>query len=472
MVRLSYFFLIVLLLGSACGRIKFAKSPAVAGDGGSVDAAREAAVDGDSAVLRLDAAVDGASDSGFDASVDAGGDATADAGLDAAVSFPVTVSAGFRHTCATDADGVAFCWGSDQFFQLGEDADGNDDDEVVPVRVNVSALPSGARFTSLSGEFAHTCGAASDGNIYCWGFNTSGRIGVGGNAPIPRQMDRTPLAPGEQFVSASIGGNNGCGLTNDGNIYCWGDDNTGELGNGLPLEDSPIPERVDRSTLLPTEEFTLLDTGSNHSCGLTNIGSAYCWGSDRFLQLGENADGDDDDEPIPVKVDTSAFEPGATFTSISTAVTHSCAVSSAGSAYCWGITNLGSEGGRTDIPRRIDQSALLVGERFVTVTTGGNHSCALTDLDNIYCWGNDSDGRLGDGPVDQPGSAAVRVDRTALEPDEIFLTVSAGGSHSCATTDKERIYCWGSDADGQLGEDADADNLDETSPVRVEGFGP
>ena len=235
-----------------------------------------------------------------------------------------SLSLGVSHTCGIASNSKAYCWGKDSNGQLGENDDGDNLDEDIPVDVDTSALTPGTSFVSITGGLDHTCGLASDGKAFCWGGDGSGQLGENADGDnldenIPVAIDISALTPGTSFISLSAGAFHTCGLASDGQAFCWGNDGNGELGENADGDNLSeyIPVLVDKSALSSGASFVAIIAGSGpHSCGLSSNGQAYCWGNDFYGQLGEDADGDNLTEIVPVAVDTSNLDPGASFVSI------------------------------------------------------------------------------------------------------------------------------------------------------------
>ena len=183
-----------------------------------------------------------------------------------------TLRAGAGHACGVTTGGESYCWGFDNHGQLG---DGNVDSRSPAPTLVLGGL----EFTSLTTGNVHTCGLTSDGTAYCWGLNTEAQLGSVGMIKIP-----TPVAvPTElRFAALTAGTNHTCGLTADGTAYCWGGNGSGQLGDGTMGIGGPSPEPV-----LGGLTFVALSAGAEHTCGLIAEGVAYCWGSNNSGQLGD-----------------------------------------------------------------------------------------------------------------------------------------------------------------------------------------
>ena len=193
-----------------------------------------------------------------------------------------SVGVGAIRTCGLAATGDAYCWGFNDFGQLGN---GSTTGSLTPVLVS-----GGIRFSSISTKFGHTCGVTSVGDVYCWGENFRGQLGDG--TTINRH---TPVlvSGGLSFASVNAGGALTCGVTSDGDAYCWGENSSGQLGNGTT---------TDRHTPVPVEgglSFASVNNAALHTCAVTTAGVAYCWGFNSDGQLG---DGSTTNRLTPVRV--------------------------------------------------------------------------------------------------------------------------------------------------------------------------
>jgi alpha-tubulin suppressor-like RCC1 family protein len=198
----------------------------------------------------------------------------------------VDFTAGGVHTCALTESGTAYCWGWNEFGQLGN---GGNASTSVPVAVH-----GGLRFSSLSAGGAHTCGLTASGVAYCWGSNHQGQLGNGANesSTVP-----VPVSGELIFSSLTAGGSSNyarvehtCGLTPNEQAYCWGDNGIGQLGDGT-FDDRSVPVLVQGGLT-----FVELSTGDFRTCGLTADGAAYCWGWGEAGQLGN---GSGTETPLP-----------------------------------------------------------------------------------------------------------------------------------------------------------------------------
>jgi alpha-tubulin suppressor-like RCC1 family protein len=172
------------------------------------------------------------------------------------------------HACALTADGVAYCWGNGREGQLG---DGTARDQAAPVRVAGTLT-----FRSLATGTYHTCGITLDGEAYCWGWDN-----FSGVSPLSPSSAPVRIAGDLRFTSVASGFQFSCGISDEGYAYCWGRNEQGELGNPNAGRSSASPVRVGGAL-----RFASLAAGGNNACGITTAGQLFCWGSDVMGQLG------------------------------------------------------------------------------------------------------------------------------------------------------------------------------------------
>ncbi|MBX3144498.1 MAG: hypothetical protein KF813_12115 [Trueperaceae bacterium] len=184
------------------------------------------------------------------------------------------------------------------------------------------------------------------------------------------------------FETVVAGGFHSCGLTQDGQAYCWGRNVEGQLGNGTNI-DSNVPVLVSGA-----HTFTSITAGHSHSCGVTSASTTYCWGSNGSGRLGN---GLNTNSNVPVLVGG-----GHTFTSVTAGAGHSCGVTSVNTTHCWGYNAFGQLGNGSNTNSNLP--VFVSGTHtFTSVTAGANHSCGVTSLNTTYCWGSNGSGRLGNG---------------------------------------------------------------------------
>ena len=321
--------------------------------------------------------------------------------------------------------------------------------------------------TLATGAF-HSCAVAPSGTAYCWGSNLTRQIAfTGSNNSPPRAI------PGLAFVSITTSEadrgreyyqGHTCGVEADGDAYCWGNTESGQLGYAEPRDENGtghsfcgFSEFIFLCEETPTQVagggWVQLDAGANHTCGITTSGTAYCWGRSTSGQLGSTAAMDTcydffggiapPGSPFPCAMTPRLVEGGLTFEQISAGDDFTCGLTTAGLAYCWGRNDVGQLGDGSTTQRNTPVP-VSGGSTFARISAGVNHVCGVTTANGLLCWGSNATGKLGIGSF--TGISAVPVSVAGS-----YRVVSAGSAHTCAVTAAFRLACWGENDDAQLG---------------------
>lgn len=292
----------------------------------------------------------------------------------------VRISAGSGHVCGLTDAGVLSCGGANGSGQLG---DNTTLDRAAPVAV---AIPGARSVAAVATGTYHTCAVATDGTAWCWGKNATGQLGDGTTSD--RYLPVPVAAPGQVFDAIAANEYHTCALTVDGQAWCWGLNDTGQLGIGLATHTEPVPVPVS----MPGLAFATIALGISHTCGLTDAGNVWCWG---FNHRGRLGDGTTINRSFPVLALNTDQVP---YSAITAGRDHTCALTSLGSAYCWGRGALGATGlGHTEDKHRPTAVVMPSGTTFTGLSGGFAHTCAVDNRGGAWCWGWNDAGRLGDG---------------------------------------------------------------------------
>ncbi|HET9729712.1 MAG TPA: hypothetical protein VFR41_09845 [Acidimicrobiia bacterium] len=307
----------------------------------------------------------------------------------------VAISGSHLSACALASTGGVWCWGQTPGTAL----------DTVKTPALEPASPHPLR--SLTVGRLYACGLDENGAAYCWGNNIRGQLGVGDTLP---RATPTSVLGGLTFTQISAGFWHTCGITAAGATYCWGDNSffEGGFGSGVSLVKQP-------TMVAAPQPFTFVAAGALQTCALTAAGAAYCWGTNNTAQLG---DGTTVDRLTPTLVAGNL-----SFASIRIAHNnqkngHACAITRDGLAYCWGENASGETGAAPDglcdggvigpVPCNRTPARVAGAADVVAIEPGLAHTCAITNTGILMCWGENQEGELGDGTTtDRLSPAAI-----------------------------------------------------------------
>jgi alpha-tubulin suppressor-like RCC1 family protein len=312
--------------------------------------------------------------------------------------------------------------------------------------------------TSVQEAFAgvaHTCAVSRSGGMACWGENADGQLGVASTSPRVSPIAVSRFSKG--VVSGGAGDFHTCAVTVGGGVACWGDGTDGKLGDGS-IVDRNVP--VTTSGLagrLGTRAAALAPGAACHTCVVTTGGAAQCWGNDSAGQLGDGGAAINQGTPV------APTGYGSSVAAIAVGQSHSCLLTNDGGVYCTGSNTYGQLGDGTTTDRSTPVVVGSLSTAASAIAAGAWHTCALSTAGAVYCWGNNSNGRLGDGTTTTRLSP-VLVDGLTSG----VVAIAVGSSHSCALKTDGSVWCWGQNSTGALG---DGTTTGRPSPVAVASLG-
>ncbi len=377
----------------------------------------------------------------------------------------VAIAAGGFHNCALVKDGTLRCWGRNNVGQLGVGAlgDGGFDGTAQPVPVN-PALASVTQVTAshYSINSSLTC-VMTGGVAKCFGSNSSGQLGLQADAgvfdnnahPAPNAVQGLPSS----VASVWAGNLHSCAVDGAGQIWCWGYDQTLQLGHP---NISNTNTGVFPAALAQTDAgaASAVGPGYDYSIALLQSGGVISFGANNQGQLGRTA--------------TSPAAPGSTaltnVTNIAAGLEHACAVTG-GALECWGFDGNGQLGDGTNNQTSTPVTVNVGGKVVTQVSAGYSHTCALASDGTVYCWGQNDWGQCGTGQGDAGFNNADVMTPTQVQGlTGKALQIEAGTNHACALIVGGTVMCWGADDRGQLGQgliDAALDTNAHPTPVTV-----
>ncbi|MBU1240011.1 hypothetical protein KKF84_22540 [Myxococcota bacterium] len=311
---------------------------------------------------------------------------------------------------------------------------------IQPMPIKVTGLNLGAG-DSIAAASRHSC-ATQSGSVFCWGRNDAGQLGrgtTGGVSTTPAPIYSSAVTG--PVVAVGAGFDFSCILNSAGSVYCWGYNSSGQLGNGT-YTDSPFPGQVQ---FPGGATAATLSVGRRSSCIVDTLGDVYCWGHNDFKNCGVNA-------PNPVTTPLKVEGLPAMAPSISCGHAHTCAVSQAGDVWCWGTNYQGQLGDDSGFSSDFNphKVSLPPGTTASAVSGTFYHICALVDSSpaTVYCWGQNVDSSLGSATTENPVYLPVQM---ILPINVIPVEIVVSYNYSCLRDTESHLYCWGLNTNGELG---------------------
>ena len=295
---------------------------------------------------------------------------------------------------------------------------------VAATLVLVTQSPvAAASVNTVSAGSSHSCALFAEGSVKCWGENGSGQLGQGsttdlgdGAGEMGDDLDPIDLGTGRTATAFATGGDYTCAILDNGNVKCWGLGSAGQLGQGndttLGKAAGEMGDNLLAIDLGTGRTATAISVGQNHTCALLDNGNVKCWGEGSSGRLGQGSTSDLGD----------------------------------------GAGEMGDD---------LDPVDLGTGRTATAISTGHKHTCALLDNGNVKCWGLGSAGQLGQGNDTTLGKAAGEMGDNLLAIDlgtgRTATAISVGQNHTCALLDNGNVKCWGEGSSGRLGQGSSDD---------------
>ncbi|HEY4059827.1 MAG TPA: hypothetical protein VGM39_24600 [Kofleriaceae bacterium] len=350
------------------------------------------------------------------------------------------ITAGLNNSCGIRLDRTLWCWGRNEHGQLGNGGlDGTGQREPVQVGEDVD-------WDSVSITSQTACAIKEDQSLWCWGDNDVGQVGNNTVAADPSMSVATPVRIDGTWKQVSSGENHTCAIQSDDTLWCWGGDDRGQLGVGT-RDSHPAPTQL-------AGTWKSVSVGQAHTCAIAADDTLSCWGASDKGQLGIGSVSVDQLAPTPIA--------GETWKAVAAFGGSSCAITMEGRAFCWGLGDRGELGTQTtassNTPAPVTTADHVDG--WTSISGNADHACGMRGADELLCWGGNQRGQNANSDAD--------MTLVPAKASGSWLSVSAGTLHTCAIDAEHRLWCAGNGAENALGT-GDGDAL-EPRPVAATGL--
>jgi alpha-tubulin suppressor-like RCC1 family protein len=283
-------------------------------------------------------------------------------------------------------------------------------------------------WTDVAVGSLHVC-AVRSGGLYCFGKNNSGQLGQEDLTLFTRQPTR--VESDNDWAKVAAGGAHTCALRQSGAMWCFGANSDGQLGLGVDSGPNVLAPRAVTGSIT----FTQLSAGAFHTCAVDTANQGYCWGANSVGQIGFDTGGAPLGSPSQLTGD---------WIEVSAAEFSSCGVQQSGQLFCWGINGSG-ELGVGDNTNRVSPTRVGTATNWEHVDAMPRHSCGIRG-GQLFCWGENNRGQLGS------GSQASSNTPTSVAGGGTWLAVTGGNERTCGLKADGAAWCWGANGRGDLGD--------------------
>jgi len=294
----------------------------------------------------------------------------------------------------------------------------------------------------------------SDGKLYAWGWGTSGQLGHGSSPTYqatPVAVNMTGVLAGKTVTAIAAGNTHSLALTSDGRVFAWGGGtpNYGHLGNNA-WTNSSVPVPVDVSGVLAGKTVTQIVAYGEFSMALTSDGNVFGWGYNNFGQLGDNSN---TNRNVPVAVNTSGVLSGKVVSYIAVGNNFTQMLTSDGQVFACGVGTTGQLGNglstNSNVPVAVNMSGMMAGKTVSKIASGANTTLALTSDGQLFAWGINTSGQFGDGTLSN-SAEPVQVTQAGAFAGKTIADIAPAGLYTIVLTTDGKLIGWGGNAYGQL----------------------
>lgn len=383
-----------------------------------------------------------------------------------------SLALGDEHSCVLTSTGGVRCWGEGDHGRLGYGNTVDRGDNETPAVAGDVDL--GGTAVAISAGSRHTCALLTTQRVRCWGSGNSGQLGHGsatdiGDNETPASVGDVPA--GGKVKAISAGAEHTCAVLVSGAVRCWGEGDDGRLGYDSTTDIGAADTPADAGNVPLGSKATAISAGDRHTCALLTTRKVRCWGYGFAGRLGYGDEESIGDDETPASA--GDVKVGGPVLAVSAGALHTCALLTKGRARCWGRGLHGRLGYGNGLDIGNDENPSAAGnidfdDKAVSVTAGGEHSCAIMQDSYLRCWGRSIYGQLGYGNQDTVGNPTTPADAGNVPVLEPVVAVEAGADHTCAIVRGGFVRCWGHGGQGRLGT-ADTDDIGDNEVAHTPG---
>lgn len=348
-----------------------------------------------------------------------------------------TVTAGYSHTVAIRTDGTLWTWGNNDQGQLGT---------TTPATQNVpTKMGTSNDWNTVAAGWGHTVALKTDGSLWAWGYGGLGQIGNGTYTTNFNPPQQIGVAKNWQTIVTGHGYT--VALKTDGTLWAWGNNFSGQLGNGTTF-DKNIPTQVGTAS-----DWQTVVAGMHHTVALKKDGTLWAWGKN---SLGELGDGTTTNSRSPKQIGTATD-----WKTIAAGSDHTIAIKTDGTLWIWGDNTSGALGDGTTVTKNVP-TQIGISTDWKTLNGGVNYTMAVKTDGSLWAWGNNSDGEFGN------GTKINSLIPVQIGTESNWQIIDGGAIHTVALKSDESLWTWGKNSFGQLG---DATTTDKNIPTLLNCLG-
>ena len=390
------------------------------------------------------------------------------------MSYETNTSLAFAHACSVTTSGQVKCVGENGAGQLGRGNATNFGLTSSEIGVNLSAIDLGAEDSAVEVAVSDyfSCALLISSEVKCWGKNNYGQLGIGSTTTIGdnsgemgSNLTSVPFSSSIKVESLGAGGTDTCATLTNGTVKCWGQNSSGQLGQGNITDvGSTASSMLTLNHIrLREERSRAISSGMGHTCAILESHKIQCWGKNDNgqLGLGDTSNRGDNANEMGLNLPYIDLGTGAQVVQLALGNNHTCALLESGVMKCWGDNSYGQLGkdntndlgdASGEMGSSLASINLGAGRRAIKIAASGNTSCAVLDNGTAKCWGSNSDGQLGQGTTATLGDGTGEMSAlAAIDLDGYVVDIQLGTYHACAILDNNSLKCWGDNTYGQLG---------------------